>query len=107
MNPRPCGFYTDPDKDCTCSISMVKAYQEKISGPPLDRIDIHVEVPRVPFEKLSDKRTGEPSERVRQRVEAARAVQRERFKGTRLQTNSDSAKPPVGWVRVKSAASAP
>jgi magnesium chelatase family protein len=80
MNPCPCGFYTDPEKECTCSISMVKKYQQKISGPLMDRIDIHIEVPRVPFEKLSSQRTGEPSEAVRQRVEAARSTQRERFK---------------------------
>lgn len=68
---------------------MVKAYQKKISGPLMDRIDIHVEVPRVPFEKLSSQRTGEPSAKVRERVEAARAVQRKRFEGTSLQTNAD------------------
>jgi magnesium chelatase family protein len=89
MNPCPCGFYSDPEKECTCSISMVKAYQKKISGPLMDRIDIHVEVPRVPFEKLSSSRTGEPSARVRERVENARALQRDRFKEARLQTNSD------------------
>lgn len=89
MNPCPCGFYTDPEKECTCSMTMVKSYQKKISGPLLDRIDIHVEVPRVPFEKLSDKRTGEPSAIVRERVEQARAIQRERFEGLPLQTNSD------------------
>jgi len=89
MNPCPCGFYTDPEKECTCSISMVKNYQKKISGPLLDRIDIHVEVPRVTFEKLSDKRTGEPSEKVRARVEAARTIQRERFTDTGLHVNAD------------------
>ncbi len=89
MNPCPCGFYTDPEKECTCSMSMVKKYQKKISGPLLDRIDIHVEVPRVPFEKLSSQRTGEPSAVVRERVEKARAIQRERFADTPLQTNSD------------------
>ncbi|MEW5957890.1 MAG: YifB family Mg chelatase-like AAA ATPase [Chloroflexota bacterium] len=89
MNPCPCGHYGDPVKECTCSMSMVKSYQKKISGPLLDRIDIHVEVPRVPFDKLSSQRTGEPSAVVRARVEAARARQRERFKGTTLQTNSD------------------
>jgi len=89
MNPCPCGFYTDPQKECTCSVSMVKRYQKKISGPLLDRIDIHVEVPRVPFEKLSDKRTGESSKKVRERVETAREIQGKRFTGTPLQTNSD------------------
>jgi magnesium chelatase family protein len=89
MNPCPCGYYSDPEKECTCSMSMIKSYQKRISGPLLDRIDIHVEVPRVPFEKLSDKRTGESSEKVRERVEAARTIQRERFKDTSLRTNAD------------------
>jgi magnesium chelatase family protein len=89
MNPCPCGYYSDPVKECTCSMSMIKGYQKRISGPLLDRIDIHVEVPRVPFEKLSDKRTGESSEKVRERVEAARAIQRSRFEGTALRTNAD------------------
>jgi magnesium chelatase family protein len=70
-------------------MSMIKSYQKRISGPLLDRIDIHVEVPRVPFDKLGDKRTGEPSATVRKRVEAARVIQRERFKETTLQTNAD------------------
>jgi len=89
MNPCPCGFASDPEKECTCSVAMVKTYQKKISGPLLDRIDIHVEVPRVPFEKLSDKRTGEPSAAIRQRVETARTIQRERFAGTNLHVNAD------------------
>ncbi len=89
MNPCPCGYASDPEKECTCSVSMIKSYQKRISGPLLDRIDIHVEVPRVPFEKLSDKRTGESSAIVRERVEKTRAVQRERFKDCTLQTNSD------------------
>lgn len=89
MNPCPCGFASDPEKECTCSASMVKSYQKKISGPLLDRIDIHVEVPRVPFEKLSSDRTGETSAVVRARVEQARATQRERFKESTAQTNSD------------------
>jgi magnesium chelatase family protein len=89
MNPCPCGYFGDSVKECTCSMAMVKGYQKKISGPLMDRIDIHVEVPRVPFEKLSSQRTGEPSAKVRERIEAARTIQRERFKGTTLQTNAD------------------
>ncbi|MBN1220496.1 MAG: YifB family Mg chelatase-like AAA ATPase [Anaerolineae bacterium] len=89
MNPCPCGYATDAEKECTCSVSMIKSYQKRISGPLLDRIDIHVEVPRVPFEKLSSQRTGEASAAVRERVEKARAMQRERFKDCALQTNSD------------------
>ncbi len=89
MNPCPCGYFGDSVKECTCSVSMVKGYQKKISGPLMDRIDIHVEVPRVPFEKLSSQRVGESSLKVRERVEAARVVQRQRFEGTTLQTNAD------------------
>ena len=75
----PCGYYGDPVKPCTCSSATVTKYQKRISGPLLDRIDIHIEVPRVDYDKLSDNRLGEPSEVVRQRVEAARQRQRERF----------------------------
>lgn len=79
MNPCPCGYFNDPVKPCTCSAGVVTKYQKRISGPMLDRIDIHIEVPRVEFEKLSDHRTGESSEVIRSRVEAARQIQRERF----------------------------
>ncbi len=61
MNPCPCGFYSDPTRDCTCSASNIARYQKRISGPLLDRIDIHVEVPRVDYEKLADKRQIENS----------------------------------------------
>ena len=89
MNPCPCGWYGDPVKECTCSNSMVSRYQKRISGPLLDRIDIHIEVPRVEYEKLSDERLGEPSEAIRERVEAARQQQRRRFEGTGLMSNAD------------------
>ncbi|MCS7221203.1 MAG: YifB family Mg chelatase-like AAA ATPase [Anaerolineae bacterium] len=89
LNPCPCGYYGDPVKECTCSPTMVSRYQKRISGPLLDRIDIHVEVPRVDFEKLADTRRGEPSAVVRARVEAARERQRRRFAGTQLQCNAD------------------
>ncbi len=81
MNPCPCGYYGDPVKPCTCSSAMVTKYQKRISGPLLDRIDIHIETPRVEYEKLSDQRLGEPSATIRVRVEAARQRQRERFAG--------------------------
>ena len=61
MNPCPCGFYSDPTRDCTCSASNIARYQKRISGPLLDRIDIHIEVPRVDYEKLADKRQIETS----------------------------------------------
>ncbi len=79
MNPCPCGYFGDSLKPCTCSAGTVTKYQKRISGPLMDRIDIHIEVPRVEYEKLSDRRTGEPSEAVRQRVESARERQRKRF----------------------------
>jgi magnesium chelatase family protein len=79
MNPCPCGFYGDPVKPCTCSPGTVTKYQKRISGPLLDRIDIHIEVPRVEYDKLSDQRLGEPSQVIQKRVEAARQIQRERF----------------------------
>ncbi len=80
MNPCPCGFYTHPEKDCVCSPNIRQKYLNKISGPLLDRIDIHLEVVPVPFDKLSESTSGEPSEQVRARVIKAREVQAERFK---------------------------
>ncbi|MFA5838308.1 MAG: ATP-binding protein, partial [Bellilinea sp.] len=65
MNPCPCGYYGDPGKPCTCSSMVVTKYQKRISGPLLDRIDIHVEVPRVDYEKLSSDRLGETSAEIR------------------------------------------
>jgi len=89
MNPCPCGYYGDPVKQCTCSNAIVTKYQKRISGPLLDRIDIHIEVPRVDYEKLSDQRLGENSEKIRQRVESARQIQRERFQQDGLACNAD------------------
>jgi magnesium chelatase family protein len=89
QNPCPCGHFGDPDKACTCSPSRISAYQKRLSGPLLDRIDIHVEVPRVPFQKLSDERRGEPSAKIRARVEAARTLQARRFAGKGITTNGD------------------
>ncbi len=79
MNPCPCGYYGDERKECTCSMGMVQRYQNRISGPLMDRIDIHVEVTRVPFQKLASLDGGESSRAIRERVERARAIQRERF----------------------------
>ncbi len=91
MNPCPCGYLGDPIKACTCSSSTITRYQKRLSGPLLDRIDIHVEVPRVNYEKLSDDRLGEPSEKVRNRVEVARQKQRDRFANTKAHNNADMA----------------
>ena len=79
MNPCPCGFYNHPEKDCVCSSGVVQKYLNRISGPLLDRIDIHIEVVPVPFDKLSELRPAESSENVRYRVIKARKVQMERF----------------------------
>lgn len=89
MNPCACGYFGDPTHECTCSPMSITRYQKRISGPLLDRIDIHVEVPRVPYEKLTDQRLGEASENVRARVEVARERQRARFAGTDLACNAD------------------
>jgi magnesium chelatase family protein len=88
MNPCPCGFFGDPVKPCTCSPGIVTKYQKRISGPLLDRIDIHIEVPRVEYEKLSDQRLGEPSAVIQKRVEAARQRQRQRF-GVGVEQSAD------------------
>lgn len=79
MNPCPCGYYNHPDKDCVCSPGVVQKYLNKISGPLLDRIDIHVEVVPVPFDKLADAPPSETSLSVRERVVKAREIQAERF----------------------------
>ncbi len=91
MNPCPCGHSGDSERECTCSHQTVTRYQKRISGPMLDRIDIHIEVPRVDFEKLSNNRRGESSDEIRARVEKARQKQRERFSGLNngVMTNAD------------------
>ena len=83
MNPCPCGYYNHPDKDCSCGPGIVQRYLNKISGPLLDRIDIHVEVVPVPFRELSDDRASEKSEAIRKRVVAARKIQDERYDGSK------------------------
>ncbi len=89
QNPCPCGYSSDPDHPCTCSPIQIIRYQKKISGPLLDRIDLHVEVPRVKFDKLSSPDLAEPSVRVRERVEAACAIQTRRFKDSPVHANSE------------------
>src|SRR5579859_329638 len=88
-NPCPCGYYGDSQKACVCSPSTVTRYKKRLSGPLLDRIDIHVEVPRVAYEKLAGTALGEASAAVRGRVEGARARQRARFAGLPVLTNSE------------------
>ena len=80
MNPCPCGYFGDPYHQCTCTLTQVKKYRAKISGPLLDRIDMHIEVPSVPYKKLAGEPTGESSEKIRARVVEARLIQQQRFK---------------------------
>jgi magnesium chelatase family protein len=79
LNPCPCGFRTDPRRNCSCSQPQVERYMQRISGPLLDRIDIHIEVPAVPFEELDSSRGGTSSAEMRDSVELARNRQEERF----------------------------
>ena len=80
MNPCPCGYYGDPTHHCVCTPGQIQRYMNKISGPLLDRIDIHCEIQAVPFAQLSQMQPGEPSEKIRERVINARKIQEERFK---------------------------
>jgi len=82
MNPCPCGYFTDPHKRCQCSSRQIQRYLSKISGPLLDRIDIHLEVPRLNYAQLSSQRTGEHSLSIKERVINVRDAQKKRFKGT-------------------------
>ncbi len=88
-NPCPCGYFGDAAKPCACPPAAVTRYQKRLSGPILDRIDLHVEMPRVDYEKLSGVSRGEPSERVRARVVLARERQWQRFAGTGLTANAE------------------
>jgi magnesium chelatase family protein len=80
MNPCPCGFFSDPNHECRCSPNQIMKYRTKISGPLLDRIDIHIEVPALKYDELARKQPGEPSATIRERVNKTRQVQLERFK---------------------------
>jgi magnesium chelatase family protein len=80
MNPCPCGNATDPEKQCTCQPYQIARYRHKLSGPIMDRIDLHIEVPRLKFDKLSSNELGEPSKEIRARVMKVRAIQKNRFK---------------------------
>ncbi len=88
MNPCPCGFLGDPQHDCTCTPPMLQRYRNRLSGPLLDRIDLHVEVPRVPHKDLTDLRPAESSAAIRQRVNRARKIQHERLTPFGLHANS-------------------
>ena len=82
MNPCPCGYYNHPERSCVCAPGTVQKYLNKISGPLLDRIDIHIEIVPVPFDKISDRTPAEHSSEISKRVVEARAIQEERFKNT-------------------------
>jgi magnesium chelatase family protein len=98
MNLCPCGWLSGPPKACGCAHAVVTKYQKRISGPLLDRIDIHIEVPRVDYEKLSGDRMGETSESIRKRVQAARNIQQQRFASSQsdISCNADMR---IGEVR--------
>jgi len=88
MNPCPCGYFTDPRRECTCSPPQIDRYRSRISGPLLDRIDLHVDVPSLRYRELATETQGEPSETVRARVKRARAVQHDRFRRTKTFCNA-------------------
>jgi magnesium chelatase family protein len=88
MNPCPCGYATDPTRNCSCSPQQVRRYLMKISGPLLDRIDIHIEVPRLRQDQLMTEQSGESSAAVRERVRRAREIQLRRFAGLPIYCNA-------------------
>lgn len=95
MNPCPCGYYNDPEKECTCTPHQISRYQRKVSGPIMDRIDLYVEVPHVKYEKLTDETTEGSSAEIRQKVEMARGIQIQRFKNEGINTNSEMTIPMI------------
>ncbi|MGD8227722.1 MAG: YifB family Mg chelatase-like AAA ATPase [Desulfobacteraceae bacterium] len=88
MNPCPCGFFGDPKRECHCSTVQIRRYRSKISGPLMDRIDIHMEVPPVPFKDLSSRESGQSSLEILGRVKRARKIQNERFSNMKIHTNA-------------------
>ena len=88
MNPCPCGYYGDPAHECTCTIPQIQRYRSKISGPLMDRIDIHIEVPAVKYKDLAAQDSGEPSRAMKERINRARKVQSVRFKGLKIHCNA-------------------
>ncbi|MBW2169207.1 MAG: ATP-binding protein, partial [Deltaproteobacteria bacterium] len=89
MNPCPCGFLGDPKRECTCSFLQIQRYRSKISGPLMDRIDIHLEVPSVPYKDLSGVTGSASSAEILERVMKARDIQNRRFRKARIHTNAD------------------
>lgn len=89
MNPCPCGHHGDPERVCGCSTYQIQKYRQKVSGPILDRIDLHVEVPRLKYDALQEKKLAEPSVTIQLRIEAARTLQRERFRSVGWLSNAE------------------
>jgi magnesium chelatase family protein len=88
LNPCPCGYLGDPLHPCSCTPLMIQRYRARLSGPLLDRIDIHIEVPAVKYRELADQREGESSQYISRRVDLSREIQRERFKGSKVHSNA-------------------
>src|SRR3972149_2174725 len=84
----PCGYYTDPSRECTCTPHQIQKYLGKISGPLLDRIDLHIEVPALKWKEISDDTPGESSAAIRERISFARITQQARFQGAGIHCNS-------------------
>ncbi|MFA6423478.1 MAG: YifB family Mg chelatase-like AAA ATPase [Patescibacteria group bacterium] len=89
QNPCPCGYFGDDKHECICTPNQIINYQKRVSGPLLDRIDLHIEVPRINYEKLTDKNKSTSSSLIKERVIKARKIQEERFKGLKIRTNSE------------------
>ena len=88
MNPCPCGYFGHPTRVCTCTKGAVQRYLSRVSGPLLDRLDLHVEVPAVNYDELSSRTDEESSEQIKKRVNAARAIQQKRYEGTKIRCNA-------------------
>ncbi len=105
MNPCPCGYFGHPTRACTCSAGQVSKYLSKISGPLLDRFDLHVDVPPVEFDHLVSTEKAEPSAAILERVNAARALQNQRFRGTAVTCNANMTSDRLlEWCRTTEAA---
>jgi magnesium chelatase family protein len=88
MNPCPCGYYSDPNNECICTIPQIQRYRSKISGPLMDRIDIHIEVPAVKYRDLASREAGESSREMKKRIDTARRIQLNRLKGLKIYCNA-------------------
>ena len=88
MNPCPCGYYTDPRRQCRCTPTKIQNYLSKISGPLLDRIDIHIEVPSLKYRELTDQAPAEPSSQIKKRINKARQIQKQRFSDKKIFSNA-------------------